>query len=611
MTGRVAKNIVKRRIYRWWIFANLFASILMLLFVTGCASSRVNYLRLLDVKSVPQENEGLVIARVIDASGSMLPFNKLTITPENINESKDVKWQELPSLSPKLNGYTVFASYTKSGSYSLNSISSYFSNGEIYYTRFARASTKFGTFEVKPNQITDLGTIIYYTKPQVDRYLPMLVHLPEHETGEVLDKYFPFYQYDRNDVLGWNENELEEENQSNYLSIIQNPISFNKTYVSSDKSLYFLGNLGIIVRRSTLGDWQLDAVETNLALNAIAENKRGDLIVGGDEGRLFFKKRQGDWQDISFTFDNRILEMYFDKENSVTLLASNSEKLNVFRADISQTPLQWSRLNQFDTASGWNNTDALKITSYKQRNSLPKKKKKTKKDITFASLTEFDGKHYVKILTKKPNSSPIFSASSDFAFEFDSNSWLVSSIEHELEVTRVVSAGNVRIGIKEPGFWSLSGKNQYFRYIDQDKSWNSIKMKIRKCNNGELIGIKGCNKSDDSQKKKSMKTNNFKRFSFVSIPWFKNSNEAVAIVSFSEYNFLSDNSSSERKILVTSDGGKSWRDTRNNLPKDYCGSLITEVTDRLLLSCNGATGDFYESTDDGKNWKHVRQQENF
>jgi photosystem II stability/assembly factor-like uncharacterized protein len=30
-----------------------------------------------------------------------------------------------------------------------------------------------------------------------------------------------------------------------------------------------------------------------------------------------------------------------------------------------------------------------------------------------------------------------------------------------------------------------------------------------------------------------------------------------------------------------------------------------------MLYCSGVSGDFYESTDEGKTWKHVRQHEIF
>ncbi len=39
--------------------------------------------------------------------------------------------------------------------------------------------------------------------------------------------------------------------------------------------------------------------------------------------------------------------------------------------------------------------------------------------------------------------------------------------------------------------------------------------------------------------------------------------------------------------------------------------VITEMSDRLLLSCSEATGDFDESYDEGATWSLTREHQNF
>jgi photosystem II stability/assembly factor-like uncharacterized protein len=117
-------------------------------------------------------------------------------------------------------------------------------------------------------------------------------------------------------------------------------------------------------------------------------------------------------------------------------------------------------------------------------------------------------------------------------------------------------------------------------------------------------------------KKKSAKTAEAKKsrkvsFSFRSTPVFKNDLEGIAITTFTDFNIWTGQRSSNTRILVTDDGGKSWLASKSKLPKKYCNSFVPEVSDRLLVSCNGSSGDFYESHDDGATWEHVRQQENF
>jgi len=563
------------------------------LFLTqGCGSSKINRLQTLKKDTIVGSNQGIVIARVVNASGSFLPFNGLTLTPENVNESDNNKFQRLQSLNPEMNGTTVFASPVSIGNYSLNSISSYFFNGEYRLSRYARPNAKFGTFEVKPNQVTDLGTIVYYTKPQDDKYLEMLLHSSEVSYGEVLDKHFSFYKYEKENVLGWNENGLEEEHQSQFFSAAQNPKIFKKTYFSPDKSLYFLGKLGFFIKRTNFGDWELDAVDTNLDLTAITENKNGDLVIGGAEGRLFLKRSGKEWEDISLGFNYHILNLSFEKPEEITMLAKTTSELFVLRAAIDTPQINWREINKYDSIRGWKNSN---ISRPSQGN------KKRKERIHNASISEIGDRNYIRIATKSLYSGPIFSITTKDVFSFDKDTWEVSEVDSGVDITTVLTAGATMLGIEEAGFWSWDGKSTYYRYVKDSDSWDKIKTRIYNCNDDSIVTKEGCSQIKGKVKRKSIS------FDFHSVPWFKNNLEAIAIVGLSS----SERWGKEPKIISTLDGGKTWFDTKRKLPKEYCSNLITQVTDRLLLGCNGATGDFYESTDEGATWKHVRQQENF
>jgi hypothetical protein len=568
---------------------------LILLLNLGCGpASRVNLVSPLTKKSIVSPNQGVVIARVIDASGARLPFNYLTITPKNINESKEVKWQRLESLTPQMNGSTIFGSSIAAGSYSLSSTRSFYSFGNYWYERNAFADPKFGTFEVKPNQVTDLGTIIYYTKPQDDRYSEILLHLPGVELGEVLGKYFPFFQYDKNKLLSWNDDGLEEERESLFLSVAQNPIAYNKSYLSPDKSLYFLGKFGMIIKRTNYGDWELDSVDTNLDLTSIAENKFGDLIVGGSEGKLFFKPTGQSWFDISMEQGTEILSVVFNQESNIDLIIKNNNALLIMRADSRQQPLVWQEINRYDYREGW-----------KHSNIPPLPKSSANRRIFSASLSTIGKKHYIDINTKHLKANTLFTESRNQIFEYSPNDWSVTEPEGELEVSTVVDAGATKLGIKKAGFWSWSGRSTYYRYLKDSDDWDKISTNLNLCANGKVETTIPCDKPAKGRKIK--KTN----FNLRSIPWFKNELEAVAIAGLSDYNAWTGERSSETKIIYTKDGGKKWIDTGYSLPKPYCSNVISKLTDRIILSCNGATGDFYESTDNGKTWQQVREQENF
>ena len=149
----------------------------IILFILGGCSSGVNMLPTLSEKNMPKENQGVVVVRVINASAYPLPFNQVTITPKNLNESKKIKPSRLRALPVATTGSTIFSSPVTSGSYSLDSIRSFHIQGEFWYSRWAPADAKFGTFDVEAGKVTDLGTIIYYPKPEQDKYLNTILHM--------------------------------------------------------------------------------------------------------------------------------------------------------------------------------------------------------------------------------------------------------------------------------------------------------------------------------------------------------------------------------------------------------------------------------------------------
>ena len=67
----------------------------------------------------------------------------------------------------------------------------------------------------------------------------------------------------------------------------------------------------------------------------------------------------------------------------------------------------------------------------------------------------------------------------------------------------------------------------------------------------------------------------------------------------------------ERVVMQTTDKGASWKVAEAELPNKYCSSLIGDIKDALIMSCNGATGDFYQSEDMGVSWELVREHQNF
>ncbi|MCO1335524.1 hypothetical protein MO867_14385 [Microbulbifer sp. OS29] len=579
MSGMVFRNHIK-------FYPLVF--LICITFLQGCAG-QVNILPTLTEGTPVNGSDGIVVARVINASGNPLPFNQFTINPENLNESETIKPERLLAIRPKLNGTTVFASSVHPGNYSLSSIRAYYSNGNGWYNRVVGADEKLGTFTVKQGEVTDLGTIIYYPKPQGDRYSDLLVRAPESEQGEVLSKHFPFFNYTATQLNGWQVDENDQERESAYLSIAQNPLTYNSQYLAPDNSIYFLGKIGVLIKRTPLGEWELDGVDTNHELTAIAQNKNGDLVVGGSEGALFWKPENGDWLDISLEHDSHIEHLLLSDTGEIDILASQDFDLNIFRGKVLNSGVQWELLNSYTSRSGkgWNHNLQTQLNQ-----ASPNYQKESY--IYSTNLFKINGKHYLTLRTQSFYGDVVFADIGSELFTYNPENWVIEQEVEDFKLSAIVEAGAVQLGIEKAGFWSWSGKPTYYR-IDVNGGQEKISTHINRCkSNGHLE--KPCRK---------------KAFTFRSAPWFSSENNAVAIVGFTETGFSYTDQKTEIEILTTTDGGKSWAVTDNKPPTDYCTSVVPHVSDRLLIFCDGASGDFFESTNYGESWDQVRQQDNF
>ena len=258
-------------------------------------------------------------------------------------------------------------------------------------------------------------------------------------------------------------------------------------------------------------------------------------------------------------------------------------------------------MNHYDSINGWKNkiwVDEIKTTS-------AKKPSKPRKMNGFSLLT-LEGNDFITINTIYANADPIFAISKSITYQYEANDWKIQRKEEKLPMTSIVNVGAIQLGIKKTGFWSWDGKTSYFTYHSGTKNWEKISTHLFKCpNQEEFTKEKSCNVNDITQPAKR------KSFILQSLPWYKTPLEAFAIVGFEDIKFWTAERTTSTKIVKTTDGGQTWEATNKKPPTPFCKGVVPEVSDRWLISCNGVSGDFYESFDDGDTWEHVRQHENF
>ncbi len=573
----------------------------VLLTLWGCEANRVNMRPALDHWTPVPAEEGVVVARIIDITDKTLPFNQLTLVPENVNASKEEKFERLLAVTPRPDTSSVFASSVPPGKYAINSVRTYFSSNQWWYDKAEWPEANLGTFEVKPGQITDLGTLVVYPKVNGERYNTIIFRLNDYPAVDALTTYLPFYKHNPEFTNTWDEDGLESDRLDTYIGAAQNPISFADTYTNAQGTTYFPSPLGIMMVRDNQGQWSLDAVETHYTLTAIAENSVGDLFVGSEEGQVFWRKQNSPWQEVFLAPGLNIEKLYFDNENEITAVASGIDSIEVYRGSVTDANFSWKKINAFNTSTGWENNP--NDPDY-PATSIPRA-------ILKARFYEYDGESFLTLTSIKNAGDLIPNNTKNEYFQYDPSSWKVPKLDKQPQLSSVVQAGNQKLGIKQPGFWSFSQKPDYLRYDEATQSWSEMAKGVYCPAWGEEFDEK--THGDICRKETAPATSakkTIKSFDLISVPWFIDSKTGVALVNFRKNNAWTGESSNTFKMVETNNGGASWSLTSRELPKPYCFDIVNDVQDTLLLSCNGATGDFYKSDDLGKSWKHVREHQN-
>jgi len=576
---------------------------LTMLYLSGCVSS-VNMLQPISTETPMSAQKGLVVARVVNASGYSLPFNQLTIAPEDVNQSKAIKPDRLLSLETQSTATTVFASQVNPGSYAVIGLRSFHVVGERWYQKWVPAGLELGVFNVKPGETTDLGTLIYYPKSLGDKYTDLLLRAPHSTFGEVLKTHFPFYLDTSASINSWSDDGGSDERQDLFASVAQNPVAFASAYQSPRDSIHFLARLGVIIERQADEEWSLDAIPSNMGMNAIAINEYGFKVVGGEEGQLYARAPDGEWSNISFDSSEEILDLSFHSFNALDVLVRQDRTLRLLRTNAMADQLVWSELDRYDSIKGWYSSIPLDDESKKAKKPKSEKPRRPKR-IGSASFSAFSDEAFISVTVL--NSGPIAALANGKtqSYPYHPVSGEVQSDAVKDKITNTVNAGAVTLGIKRAGFWSWDGRPNFYRYEQTEKKWKELTMSIRVCPDGKQTQERTCPGHTPP------KSSKLRVFNFRSVPKFTSDTEAVAVISFQPSPYRRSDDPIPLHIYATSDGGLTWRDTGNSLPEKYCSNLVPLVLDRLLVSCNGASGDFYQSFDSGATWEHIRQQENF
>ncbi|PCK00657.1 MAG: hypothetical protein COA42_23845 [Alteromonadaceae bacterium] len=552
----------------------------------------------LSADTVKAPSEGILIARVVSAGNTKLPFNQLTITPKNLNESENGKLQRLLALEPVQGSATLFTSPLAAGEYSLRNVRTFFYNTEGWYIDWVEAELKLGTFTVEPGKITDLGTLIYYPKVVGDKIFKTLIRSPSKADGSIITSQLPFLEYDPAEVLTWNDDGLEDERRAAYISAVRNPVVYNKQFKTEDNSVYFFGKLGALVKRTADQDWLIEAVDSDFDLISMAESDRGDLVVGGAFGSLFTKRVGSDeWARLALSSRYRVNQILAVEGTVIDLVVTTAKRVKILRGDLQALNPKWETISAYDPVYGWNDGSKKRSGT---GNIYGRDYSRLKFLIVDTSLGKIDDKYSITVKMQKGLDYSMFNSTPTDHFFYDANTWKISNYQGSKEkIDRVIDAGLVDIGVHESDLFSVTGKDTYYVKGKSETTWQKVSTRVDNCPGINFISQCRVN---------GKATDHYSRFTFLSSPAFSTSQDAIAFVRLvPRYGAVSE----DILTVATTDGGQSWVASEVKKPADYCASLVPEVSDALLVYCKGISSDFYQSDDQGQTWNHVREHESF
>lgn len=567
-----------------------------LIFLAGCAS-QVNMNPTVESAQDIVAERGIVVARVVNAGSFQMPFNQLTLTPENLNASKTIKPERLTAKDQFGGGYTVFAAQVPPGTYMVSDVRSFYIIGDYIYSKFVSAPDDLGTFTVEAGQITDIGTLVHYPKSMGEKYQDILLRVPEQHASTALDAHFAFLNERFNKPIGWNEDGLASDRELLFSQVVQSPVSYTDKLKLSDGSVLFFNRLGTVLERDPAGNFSAGGVTSNLAFTDVKALNAGGLVVAAPEGKVFHRDAGKQWHDWSLDADLHVHAVRETNEGAIDVLTSRNDELIVFRRE-SQVST-WREMNRYNYIKGW--TSLPRVVDPRKSST----KKIYPRRILSANFFSDNDQTWVKITTQSMASqAALGSGGEPVYFRFNSVDWTVEEFEDDPDDIYLMNAGLRMLKVERSTSWWSGANIDFFRKDQSTDSWVEISRKLLFCKD-EVTTNLACTNGSKAGKSKS------KSFYFNGAPLFSDDLNAVASVSVSNYDFWTSERSSESYLVTTNDGGQTWANTGKAFPKEYCTALVPEVTDRLLISCNGATLDFYESLDQGASWQQVRFHEEF
>lgn len=218
----------------------------------------------------------------------------------------------IPALTDGLSTTRVFVGVLKPGRYRFAGLSSFAKPGDFSYFLNAGAPPTVGSFEVKTNYLTNLGTVLFQpflpdplatSMVNESQQTPIAMSRLEDAPSltEFVSQRYPaqFRLTQANPQLGWTPDNLSALRTKLTSAIKAYAALSEPHYVSRTKEIVYTARLGTLYLRHVDGNWSACHVPTNYELLAFKELSDGAVLAGGERGNVWFASAWcGDWQAI-------------------------------------------------------------------------------------------------------------------------------------------------------------------------------------------------------------------------------------------------------------------------------------------------------------------------
>jgi len=565
----------------------------LLLTLFGCVESKVLTVpRAETYESVPA-NSGVVVVRIVDASSTRYPINFLTLAPKDVFDAEENKFSRIEASNELLSGgsSTVYVAVLPAATYSLSEISSFYIVGERLYFNAVSATPTFGTFKVVPNRLTNLGTIIYYPKPDGDQYSEVLVRNDSFDdAGAYLNEVYPKLAgnlLSTDGTLAWDEDDYQSERQSQYLSVVQNPIAFDRGRLYEDE-VVFLARAGALLRRDNRGNWTLDAVESDLNLLGFDKNRQGDEVASGEFGTLFYKPNgAAEWTSMKLpTVTASVTGVALDDSGRIFAYVADSKSVTLYSTQAS-TSSDWQALLYYRSDRDWvtPQRDAAITAGYDKYQEETGSRPKRQHDLVEPAFFKLDGRQYFIERNK--------------LFQIDPEQPSGTRVRLKFSIKELAPFRDQLTAIHKPrsgGGWLYSTGSDF------DGKWVSIRRDLDRC--------PGLRPDRDSVVCPDRPVRKLVTHNHIGVPRFVSPTLAFSILK----NASRPLKKSDKKFLAKSeDGGRTWvsLEGQEDFPQ-YCNQMLPLNDDeKLLIGCSGTTGKIYEFDIASATWSLVREPNAF